>query len=439
MPGAEVLTDDEILRLIAHRRRAPGHQDRPVDRRGAAAAQEPGVLVADIAALSPGAGDRADHQRHRPGRRGRRRWPQPGSIGSTSRWTPSTRRPSSSSPGGPGSPTCWPGSPRPVAAGLRPVKINTVLLRGVNDHEASSAALGDERRRAAAVHRADAAGRPARLAADEMITADEIRDAAGRARRRWWRTPDDAVTRRQRAGRAVPGRRRPTTGRHHRLGVASRSAVPATGSGSPPTGSSATACSPGPSPTCAHRCGAGPATPRSPTSGCAPSPASSPATASTTRASCSPIGPCRPSADGQDARASVGKGGDDRRCGGASAGACSSRQRPARSVADGLPCRMLRRDRHGWSAVRHVAQEAAGDRNGSATRGARRTPASACAGPGCGSSGCSTGGRTRPRAAACAEQTRPSGPVGSGSMPRSSGCWSGDPVARSSSVHRSRR
>ena len=47
-----------------------------------------------------------------------------------------------------------------------PVKINTVLLRGVNDHEAVDLLrLGDGRGRPVAVHRADAARRSAWLAA----------------------------------------------------------------------------------------------------------------------------------------------------------------------------------------------------------------------------------------------------------------------------------
>ena len=50
------------------------------------------------------------------------------------------------------------------AAGLAPIKINTVLMRGVNDHEAAgTAALGARRGAVPAVHRADAAGPPARV------------------------------------------------------------------------------------------------------------------------------------------------------------------------------------------------------------------------------------------------------------------------------------
>ena len=55
-----------------------------------------------------------------------------------------------------------------AAAGLAPVKVNTVLMRGVNDDEAArAAAVLPGPRVSAAVHRADAAGRPARLAPGE--------------------------------------------------------------------------------------------------------------------------------------------------------------------------------------------------------------------------------------------------------------------------------
>ena len=64
---------------------------------------------------------------------------------------------------------------------------------------------------------------------------------AGRARSRSTPVPATAG---QRAGGAVPGRRRPRHRRHHRDRVAARSAAPATGSGSPPTARCATACSP---------------------------------------------------------------------------------------------------------------------------------------------------------------------------------------------------
>ena len=71
LPGAEVLTDEEILRLIAI----------GVERLGITTVRLTGgepllrknleLLVADIAALSPAPDDRPDHQRDRPGRPGR--------------------------------------------------------------------------------------------------------------------------------------------------------------------------------------------------------------------------------------------------------------------------------------------------------------------------------------------------------------------------------
>ncbi len=101
------------------------------------------------------------------------------------------------------------------AAGLAPIKVNTVLMRGVNDHEAAPLlrwALSEGL--SPAVHRADAAGPPARL--EPGHDGDPVRDpgsaAAGRlpAQRRsrsWLGT-----------GRGVPGGRRPRPGGHRRLG-----------------------------------------------------------------------------------------------------------------------------------------------------------------------------------------------------------------------------
>ncbi len=55
-----------------------------------------------------------------------------------------------------------------VEVGLDPVKVNAVLMRGINDDEAVPlAALVPRERLSAALHRADAARRAARLEADE--------------------------------------------------------------------------------------------------------------------------------------------------------------------------------------------------------------------------------------------------------------------------------
>jgi len=61
-----------------------------------------------------------------------------------------------------------PGLSAAAAAGLAPVKVNAVLMRGVNDHEAAPLLrLCLDRGYQLRVHRADAAGCPARLAADQ--------------------------------------------------------------------------------------------------------------------------------------------------------------------------------------------------------------------------------------------------------------------------------
>ena len=72
---------------------------------------------------------------------------------------------------------------------------------------------------------------------------------------------------RQRPRRAVPGRRRPGARSASSPRSPGRSAAPATGSGSPPTARSATACSPARSPTCAARCARARATTSSPSGG----------------------------------------------------------------------------------------------------------------------------------------------------------------------------
>ena len=100
-------------------------------------------------------------------------------------------------------------------AGLSPVKINTVLLRGVNDDEAVDLLRYRRRPRfRAAVHRADAARRPARLAA--RGDGDGRRDPRGAAH---GVHPDPGRPRPRRgAGRALARRRRPGRGRGDRLG-----------------------------------------------------------------------------------------------------------------------------------------------------------------------------------------------------------------------------
>ena len=135
LPGAEVLTDDEIVRLVRIGVERLGITHGPAHRRRAAAPPSLEQLVAAFAALEPR--------------------PQialtTNGIGLAARASALAaagldrinisldtldRTPSPSCPGAAGCPTCWPGWRRPARPGLHPVKINTVLMRGVNDHEA---------------------------------------------------------------------------------------------------------------------------------------------------------------------------------------------------------------------------------------------------------------------------------------------------------------
>ena len=82
-------------------------------------------------------------------------------------------------------------SPPPAPRASTPIKINTVLLRGVNDDEAVAAAAVRRRARLrAALHRADAARRPARLAARR--DGHRRRDPARRCAGDFTLTPDPA-------------------------------------------------------------------------------------------------------------------------------------------------------------------------------------------------------------------------------------------------------
>ena len=265
LPHAEVLTDDEVVRLIAIGVERLGVREvrftggEPLVRRGLVdIVRRTRALGADLRALD-------HHQRARPRAQRARRWPRPGSTGSTSASTPST--------------------PSAFHTITRRDRLDDVL-RGRQGRPRRRAAAGQDQRRAAArasttttrcelldwavdhelraaLHRADAARRPARLAprADGHRRRD-LRQAG----RRVHAHPGHRAPR-QRARRAVPGRRRPGDGGRDRLGDPARSAATATGSGSPPTVRSATACSPARSPTCARPCAAARPTTRSPTAG----------------------------------------------------------------------------------------------------------------------------------------------------------------------------
>ena len=140
-------------RLAAARRGAHRRRGRPADRgsasSGSASARcgSPAASRWSAAGWSTSSGARApstprpetlaDHQRARAGPHRARRWPRPGSTGSTSASTPSapttfttiTRRDRLDDvvrrPGG-----------RRTTPGSAPVKVNAVLLRGVNDDQA---------------------------------------------------------------------------------------------------------------------------------------------------------------------------------------------------------------------------------------------------------------------------------------------------------------
>ena len=87
LPSAELLTDDEIVRLVGIAVERLGVTEvrftggEPLIRRGLVG------IVAAAAALRPAPADLADHQRHRAGPAGRAARRRPAWTGSTSRWT----------------------------------------------------------------------------------------------------------------------------------------------------------------------------------------------------------------------------------------------------------------------------------------------------------------------------------------------------------------
>ena len=136
LPKVEVLTDDEIVRLVRI----------GVEQLGIREVR----FTGGEPLLRPGPGRHRRRPRRRCARGPRsaspptrsawpaspRRWPRPGWTGSTSASTPSTATGSSSSPTATGSTTSSPGSPPRRRAGLTPVKVNAVLLRGINEEDA---------------------------------------------------------------------------------------------------------------------------------------------------------------------------------------------------------------------------------------------------------------------------------------------------------------
>ena len=139
-----------------------------------------------------------------------------------------------------------------VEAGLHPVKVNAVVMRGVNDDEiVDLAAYGRDQ------------GVTVRFIEWMPLDADERwRSGAvvwpgrdrGRHRRR---VPDRPGGAGAPAGRAVRLPRRPRRGRRDPVGDPARSATPATASGSRPRASSGRACSRSTRSTCATSSGAG--------------------------------------------------------------------------------------------------------------------------------------------------------------------------------------
>ena len=293
LPPHELLTDDEIVRLITIGVRAARRRARcgsPVASRCCAAAWS--TSCAGTAALRAAPGDLADDQRLGLARTAPA-LATPGSTGSTSASTPSTaerfhaitRRDRLAD----------------VLAGPRgrrggraaPVKVNAVLLRGVNDDEApDAAAVGLEH------------GYELRFIEQMPLDAQHgwDRDADGDRRRDPRRAASgvhaDARRRAagQRAGRAVGSSTaaRPRSASSPRS--PGRSAATATASGSPPTARSATACSPARRPTCGRALRGGADDEEIAERWRGAMGPSGPATASTTRRSCSPTGRCPPSA-----------------------------------------------------------------------------------------------------------------------------------------------
>ena len=137
LPNDEVLTDDEVVRLITIAVERLGVRGGALHRRRAAAAPRAARHRPSYDGAEPATRDLDHHQRARARPAPRRRSPRPASTGSTSASTrvrpedfhTITRRDRFARRGrGPGG--------RRRTPGLGPVKVNAVLLRGVNDDQA---------------------------------------------------------------------------------------------------------------------------------------------------------------------------------------------------------------------------------------------------------------------------------------------------------------
>ena len=259
LPEAELLTDDEIV--AAGRRSRSDLGITEVRFTGGEPLLRAGLwsIVARGWPRSSTARAVADHQRHRPRPAGRARSRDAGlDRVNVSLDTLDREHVRAADPPRPAATTSSPASAAAARAGLRPVKINAVLMRGVNDDEA-----------------------PELL---RVVRSSTATSCASSSRCRW--TPstagsrdDDGHRRRDPGPAAEPVRRsspaararpraapRPRTGSStagpaHRSASSprspGRSAAPATALGSPPTGRCAPACSRATRPTCARCCAPG--------------------------------------------------------------------------------------------------------------------------------------------------------------------------------------
>ena len=170
LPGPALLTDGEIHPADRDCGAATGRHRGQVDLRSAAAAAARGDRSPHRgAAAAPG--DLGHHERDRPGPAGVALH-DAGSTGSTYRWRPRPGRPSRPWPGGTGRPMRWPAWRRPSRAGAGEGERGADAWRG-RPRGPGPAPVPPEARLPAPFHRADAARRPTRPAAADMVTAPE--------------------------------------------------------------------------------------------------------------------------------------------------------------------------------------------------------------------------------------------------------------------------
>ena len=211
----ELLTDDEIVRLVGIAVTELGVTE--VRFTGGEPLLRPGLSASSSAAprSTPRPELVPDHQRHRPGanrRRAARRGPGPGQR---LPGHPAPRRlPAADPPQAPRR-TCWHGLAAAREAGLTPVKVNAVLMRGVNDDEAPDllAWALDEDYELRFIEQMPLDPQHG-WQRDDMVTAEEILASLAHP------LPAHPGSRgRARLGprRALAGGRRPGQGRRHRL------------------------------------------------------------------------------------------------------------------------------------------------------------------------------------------------------------------------------